>query len=68
MACILALLMGRPPAQGPRGAPLVAQLQSVGQLGESAVTLATRNGHTEVARILERRITAAAAAPRPAQG
>ena len=64
MVCVLALLMGRPPAQGPRGAPLVAQLQAVSPSGESAVTLATRNGHTEVARILERRITAAAA-PRP---
>jgi hypothetical protein len=31
------------------------------------VALATRNGHSEVARILERHITAAAA-PRPSQG
>jgi hypothetical protein len=67
MGCILALLMGRPPAQGPRGAPLVAQLQAVSPSGESAVALATRNGHSEVARILEHRITAAAA-PRPSQG
>jgi ankyrin repeat protein len=51
MQCILALLTAKATAgQG----PLLAQLLAVSPEGETAVALATRNGRSDVARVLER--------------